>query len=231
MKIERISDNQIRCTLNKEDLVGQEMLLNELAFSPDKAKGLFRDLMQKAAVEVGFDTEDEPIMIEAIPVNKDCLVLVITKVDEQENMSDGFQQFAKRISKDVSRFSIDDDTDLSSASSKTFATFESTMTDVMTDSGMEVYCFDSLDGASDACKRISSFEAEGALYKDPMNSCYYLSITMPVATNRKAEFEQIHTILREHCRRMPNTYATKSFFKEHLTPIIKNDAITVLADY
>ena len=30
MKIERISDNQIRCTLNKEDLEGKETLLSEL---------------------------------------------------------------------------------------------------------------------------------------------------------------------------------------------------------
>ena len=43
MKIERISDNQIRCTLNKEDLEGKETLLSELAFGSEKAKGLFRD--------------------------------------------------------------------------------------------------------------------------------------------------------------------------------------------
>ena len=42
MKIERISDNQIRCTLNKEDLEGKETLLSELAFGSEKAKGLFR---------------------------------------------------------------------------------------------------------------------------------------------------------------------------------------------
>ena len=49
MKIERISDNQIRCTLNKADLAGKETLLNELAFGSDKAKGLFRELMKKAS--------------------------------------------------------------------------------------------------------------------------------------------------------------------------------------
>ena len=38
MKIERISDNQIRCTLNKEDLEGKETLLSELAFGSEKAK-------------------------------------------------------------------------------------------------------------------------------------------------------------------------------------------------
>ena len=63
MKIERISDNQIRCTLNKEDLEGKETLLSELAFGSEKAKGLFRELMNKAATELGFETsEDNPLM-------------------------------------------------------------------------------------------------------------------------------------------------------------------------
>ena len=79
MKIERISDNQIRCTLNKEDLEGKETLLSELAFGSEKAKGLFRELMNKAATELGFETsEDNPLMVEAIPVSKECLILVIT---------------------------------------------------------------------------------------------------------------------------------------------------------
>ena len=59
MKIERISDNQIRCTLNKEDLEGKETLLSELAFGSEKAKGLFRELMNKAATELGFETNEE----------------------------------------------------------------------------------------------------------------------------------------------------------------------------
>ena len=64
MKIERISDNQIRCTLNKEDLEGKETLLSELAFGSEKAKGLFRELMNKAATELGFETsEDNPLMV------------------------------------------------------------------------------------------------------------------------------------------------------------------------
>ena len=82
MKIERISDNQIRCTLNKEDLEGKETLLSELAFGSEKAKGLFRELMNKAATELGFETsEDNPLMVEAIPVSKECLILVITRVE------------------------------------------------------------------------------------------------------------------------------------------------------
>lgn len=98
MKIERISDNQIRCTLNKEDLEGKETLLSELAFGSEKAKGLFRELMNKAATELGFETsEDNPLMVEAIPVSKECLILVITRVDNPEDFREHYKKTAEKV--------------------------------------------------------------------------------------------------------------------------------------
>ena len=69
MKIERINDNQIRCTLTKKDLADRQIKLSELAYGTEKAKALFRDMMQQASFECGFDAEDIPLMIEAIPIS------------------------------------------------------------------------------------------------------------------------------------------------------------------
>lgn len=52
MKIEKISDNQIRCT--DADLADRQLQLSELAYGTEKAKSLFRDMMQQAAFEFGF---------------------------------------------------------------------------------------------------------------------------------------------------------------------------------
>ena len=52
MKIEKVNDNQIRCTLTKADLADRELKLSELAYGTEKAKGLFRDMMQQAALEL-----------------------------------------------------------------------------------------------------------------------------------------------------------------------------------
>ena len=38
MKIERLNENQIRCTLNKEDLADRQIRISELAYGSDKAK-------------------------------------------------------------------------------------------------------------------------------------------------------------------------------------------------
>ena len=78
MKIEKINDNQIKCTLNKSDLASRQIKLSELAYGTEKAKSLFRDMMQQASMEFGFEAEDIPLMIEAIPVSGDCIVLVIS---------------------------------------------------------------------------------------------------------------------------------------------------------
>ena len=58
MKIERINENQIRCTLSNFDLSVRNVNLNELAYGSEKARNLFREMIQRAANEVGFEAEE-----------------------------------------------------------------------------------------------------------------------------------------------------------------------------
>ena len=97
MKIEKISDNQIRCTLTRADLADRQLQLSELAYGTEKAKSLFRDMMQQAAFEFGFEAEDIPLMIEAIPLNSECIVLIITKVEDPEELDTRFSKFAPSV--------------------------------------------------------------------------------------------------------------------------------------
>lgn len=94
MKIERLSENQIRCTLNRRDLEERELRISELAYGTEKAKILFRDMMQQASYEVGFEADDIPLMIEAIPVSPETLVLIITKVEEPDELDTRFSKFS-----------------------------------------------------------------------------------------------------------------------------------------
>lgn len=93
MKIEKISETQIRCTLNKNDLADRHLRISELAYGSEKAKALFRDMMQQASTEFGFDADNIPLMIEAIPVSPDCLILVITKVEDPDELDTRFSHF------------------------------------------------------------------------------------------------------------------------------------------
>jgi adapter protein MecA 1/2 len=97
MKIEKVNDHQIRCTLTKADLADRELKISELAYGTEKAKSLFRDMMQQASYEFGFDADDIPLMIEAIPLNSECIVLVITKVEDPEELDTRFSKFAPSV--------------------------------------------------------------------------------------------------------------------------------------
>ncbi len=97
MKIEKVNDHQIRCTLTKADLIDRELKISELAYGTEKAKTLFRDMMQQASYECGFEAENIPLMIEAIPLNSECIVLIITKVEDPEELDTRFSKFAPSI--------------------------------------------------------------------------------------------------------------------------------------
>lgn len=97
MKIEKVNDHQIRCTLTKADLIDRQLKISELAYGTEKAKNLFRDMMQQASFEFGFEAEDIPLMIEAIPLNSECIVLIITKVEDPEELDTRFSKFAPSV--------------------------------------------------------------------------------------------------------------------------------------
>ena len=120
MKLEKLSDNQIRCTLNKADLAERELKISELAYGTEKAKDLFREMMQQASFEFGFEAEDIPLMIEAIPVSADCIILVITKVEDPEELDTRFSKFApsQDDENDSSEDSDNEEDDISTLFSK-----------------------------------------------------------------------------------------------------------------
>lgn len=171
MKIEKISDNQIRCTLNKQDLTDRELRLSELAYGTEKAKALFRDMIQQASYEFGFEADDIPLMIEAIPVSPECLVLIITKVEDPDELDTRF-----------SRFSPDRDTeDLSSEEDDDEVSYADEI----------LNCFSQLHNLIDNCMEENTAEEEkesdtgSTIFEDKSNKKEVDFIPLPEAIARK----------------------------------------------
>ena len=85
MKIEKINDNQIRCTLTRADLAARHLKLSELAYGTEKAKMLFHDMMQQASSEFGFEAVRLQCcnftggqLVEAVVKLVDVVVVVLT---------------------------------------------------------------------------------------------------------------------------------------------------------
>ncbi|MDO4977740.1 MAG: adaptor protein MecA [Eubacteriales bacterium] len=157
MKIERLNDNQIRCILDKTDFEQRELKISELAYGSAKAKELFRDMMEQAAMEFGFETGDNiPLMIEAIPVSPECLILVVTKVEDPEELDTRFSRFSSASSDDVDM--MDDD--------------DANMDDFIMDEEMDDTVLDTLsalNGVSSTTDSDSEAPAEGLDIMAPFN--------------------------------------------------------------
>ena len=70
------------------------MNLGELAYGTEKARNLFREMIQRAANEVGFEAEDIPLMVEAIPMANESVMLIITKMEDPEELDTRFSKFS-----------------------------------------------------------------------------------------------------------------------------------------
>ncbi len=255
MKIEKISDNQIRCTLNKSDLIDRELRISELAYGTEKAKALFRDMIQQAFYEFGFEVDDIPLMIEAIPVSTECLILVITKVEDPDELDTRFSKFSSfNVHEDKDKEEADEDSD--SYADEIINCFdqmddisddaEENTKDIMEASELpesnyadkpvihpatnltKIYTFQSLNEVIDLANILLGFyHGANTLYKNSINSTYYLVINK--TNHTPEEFNKICNIISEYGKPERSSYASSSYFEEHFEVIVKDHAVQILS--
>ena len=51
-------------------------------------------MMQQAQIQFGFEADNIPLMIEAIPVSTESIILIITKVEDPEELDTRFSKFS-----------------------------------------------------------------------------------------------------------------------------------------
>lgn len=228
MKIEKVNDNQIRCTLTKEDLASRKIKLSELAYGTEKAKSLFRDMMQQANYEFGFEAEDIPLMIEAIPLNADCIVLIITKVEDPEELDTRFSRFAPSVEDEVSeehdQAKPEEPLDLfhqaitpaeDKAEEKPSAVFS------------RVFRFSSLEEVMHAASLIGdSFQGESTLYKHGADGSFLLLLSQK--SERKRSFDKTCNLLSEYGTFCRSKKYDPVFLAEHCEVLIADNAISSL---
>lgn len=254
MRIEKISDKQIRCTLNKQDLSDRELRISELAYGTDKAKALFRDMMQQASYEFGFETEDIPLMIEAIPMYPDTLVLVITKVDDPDELDTRFSNFSDDpddILYEDSEYAFDIEDSYDSDLIDGYITSEDDVEEQETDfislsealrmeprpktldtkfstDVIKIYSFKTLEDITALANTLENiYNGLNTVYKDDIKGCYYLILHK--SEHSPEEFNKICNIIGEYGTLYKNTYASTSYFEEHYKRLINAKAIQTLA--
>ncbi|MFI3208192.1 MAG: adaptor protein MecA [Eubacteriales bacterium] len=211
MKIEKLSDNQIRCTLTRADLAIRELKLSEIAYGTEKAKSLFRDMMKQAATEFGFDTEDIPLMIEAIPSSAGSVVLIITKVEDPEELDTRFSKFAP-LNEAIKKAEV--------AMEKLDGAEENTLK-------VRSFSFATIDGVINASNLLDEvYHGMNTLYKDNINEFYILALSQTDHTT--LEFNRICNMLSEYGSLEKSTGITLAYLEEHCEVVISANAIQQL---
>lgn len=252
VKLERLSENQIRCTLDSTDFHMRQMNLGELAYGTPKAKELFQELLMRASDELDFDAEDMPIMIEAIPTSEESVTLLVTRVEDPEELDTRFARFSPSNIADLDS----DDFDDSYLSDGFFERADEIIemvrklaenvqknngtksdTDVLPeDTSREkelasdlfrAYRFHSLDEICEAARIVTPFyDGENSVYKDPERGDYILVVHKSHHT--PSEFNTVCNQLSEYSEAMRGGSTAIVYCEEHMPLISKANALQML---
>lgn len=80
MKIEKLTEDKIRITLNIEDLKEKDIDFHAFMSNSAESQELFLDMLDEAEKEVGFVTDDYRVMIEALAMADGNFVLTVTRL-------------------------------------------------------------------------------------------------------------------------------------------------------
>lgn len=237
MKIEKLNENQIRCTLTRADLAARHLKLSELAYGTEKVKSLFRDMMQQASFDFGFEADDIPLMIEAIPSSSDSIVLIITKVEDPEELDTRFSKFTPfgeppQGSREPGNKleGADEFMNLLNKVKEAASELPVSSSPAVTPKPLQVrlFSFGSIDRVLQASRLISSvYDGGNTLYYDTADSVYILALTQ--SGKNINEFNKICNMLSEYGTSEKASPAVLAFLEEHCKTIIAEDAAQKLA--
>lgn len=254
MKIEKVSDNQIRCFITGEEMKSRSLQLKELAYGTEKARDLFHELMQKAWQQYGFETENMPVMVEAVPMHDDSLVLIITRVENPEELDTRFSSFAPSVRSG----GADHENQIPSALGQLLDTIRQegggrTPSEGRTSKGKPgprrssspagredrparesgsagfLYTFSSLGLASRAAAAAADFEGTSSLYRDPADGRYYLFLE-PGPDAKKAAGGNWLSAFPEFGKAEYITPAREQHLQEHCEVLCAKNAVERLVE-
>lgn len=252
MKIEKINDNQIRCTLTQEDLANRQLKLSELAYGTEKAKMLFHDMMQQANYEFGFESEDIPLMIEAVPISPETIVLIITKVEYPEELDtrfskfsdtpEGYDSYSNEAMQEAFAESADGILGLFRKIAEENDIISSAEADGEDSSGTsaakehiqvpldltKLFAFHNLEDIIKLAHILQGFyEGDNTIFKDEQAHMYYLVLHKSKLSPEV--FNKVCNILAEYGNQRAVSDATEAYFLEHHTILCQHHALQSLA--
>ncbi len=230
MKIERISDTQVKFYLTNEDLNERDIKLSELAFGSEKAQEFFKEITQQAADTCGFSAEGDgdtiPLMVEAMPMN-DGIVIIVSKVENTQDLQSQLENRLSRASKGA-EFGLSP-TSITERRFKKRQPKNETYTVPNDEENISIYKFATLEIAAKAMKVVKKAFcnfSDSKLYLSDKEYYLFLSPNDIVGMERGI----FDGIISEYGVKHRSNPVTRAYIAEHGELVIKNNAVNVLAN-
>ena len=246
MKIEKINDNQIKCILSNEDLIQRHIEISELAYGTEKATNLFREMTELANRQFGFQVGDTPVMVEAVPMENNSITLLITKVEDPEELDTRFSRFSpfKDNDSDSNISQMEEKIHKANEILNLLNSFREALSESKNNQSTKakehksssnnisknnnlffIYSFDNFDKLIALSKVLKSkYHGRNSIYRK--DGEFLLMIEKSDTTPE--EFNQICNIICEFGDRSPQTFYTNMYLNEHCELILKDNALEEL---
>lgn len=209
MKVEKISENQIKLTLTSSDLKENNIRLDDLTKPNEKAQELFKKIMEKAFTQCGFEVDDTPLMVEATPISLDGLMIIVTKLPEKASPKDSLSLISQN--KELRRYKKKNIEHIKKSSES--------------EDNLIIYSFKCFDDAVDAALRIANtFSGYSVLYRHDKK--YFLILQ----NNTDENIETTESVLSEYGDKYTNNILAKYLLMEHGETLIHNPAVKIISD-
>lgn len=203
MRMERINEHQVRCVVTNQDLLAHKITSKDLKYGSKEMQDLFREMLKKASEQYHFNEEGFPVMIEAIPVNHDELLIIISAVEDADELDPHFANFRSgRAEKEPAEPHFDEPKDVP-------------------DLKVAVIFFEGFNEVIRFCKQFTLVNAETELYEGPEPHTYYFAIRRPEDMEKLA-FIQFINSLNEIADVSMESETLYAFLGEHKKPVVKN---------
>ena len=164
-------------------------------------------------------------------------MLVITKIDDPEELDTRFAKFSPTTDEDLDSMPADLASELLEGADgllnllgidKKEEPEEEKPKEQSPASSVRIYCFQSLDQISDAAKIIGQvYDGRNTLYKKPNTRQYYLVIRN--TPEKSLDFSRVCNLLAEYGSKIHQDYASEAYYKEHYEVLIEGNALQSLA--
>ena len=212
MKIERISENQLKLTLTKDDLKERDINLEALITPSEKPQKLFRDIMEQALDEEDFVSENTPLMVEAVPMGTEGIMIIVTKVNNKDKKGNTAADLLQQA-QETRRWKKKPLDTLEHAEEK--------------NSDILIYSFPELDDVIRVSLRLDGgFKGESSVYKN--DGKYFLVLQGDTYTAEESS-DELELVLKEYGQKHVSTPLAKYYLLEHGETIIADKAVKALA--